>query len=160
MQKRPFLDRTMENFRLIDHVMMLKNSRGFTAKELVMVIVVIAILCLLSVPPFFALQNSHRRTEMEKTIMELNGKIAALKKDSSPLPLSFDANPLQSPCLKCFESFIKTNGNNPLWYKFSGNIYLYSVNGNHGTVTDYQEPGDFKVEYDLEKGELKVEEIR
>lgn len=136
------------------------NSAGFTVKELAMVVVVITILCLLSIPPFFALQNSHRRTEMEKTVMALDAKIAALKKDGAPLPPAFDANPLQSPCLECFTALSDDGTNNPLWYKFAGNVYLYSVNGNHGSVTDYQEPGDFKLEYDFQKGELKLEEIR
>lgn len=140
--------------------MLCKNAAGFTTKELAMVIVVIAILCILSIPPFFALQNAHRRTEMEKTVMALSDKLNALKKDAIPLPLVFDANPLQSPCLSCFTVVEGLDGNNPLWYKFAGNVYLYSVNGNHGTVTDYQESGDFKMEYDFQSGALKVDEIR
>lgn len=136
------------------------NSSGFTTKELAAVIAAIGLMCLMSIPPYYALQNAHRRNEMEKTVEALNEKITALKTDSIPLPLSFDANPLQSPCLSCFMKFIETDGNNPLWYKFAANVYLYSVNGNHGSVTDYQEPGDYKIEYDVLKGELRSEEIR
>ena len=45
------------------------NQKGFTIKELLMVFVVIAILCLAAIPPFFALQ-SRRKTEMKKKTIE------------------------------------------------------------------------------------------
>lgn len=135
------------------------SSHGFTNKELVMVIVVLAILCLLAVPPFYALQNAHRRTGMEKTVMALE---TALKNgvDRDALPAALDANPVQSPCLTCFDGVLNSGVADPLWYKFTDNVYLFSTDGNHGAETDYQETGDFKITYDALKGSVLAEEIR
>jgi Tfp pilus assembly protein FimT len=47
------------------------NQKGFTIKELLMVFVVIAILCLAAIPPFFMLQQSRREANIKKTTNEL-----------------------------------------------------------------------------------------
>lgn len=47
------------------------SQKGFTIKELLMVFVVIAILCLAAIPPFFALQKSRREAEIKKAATEL-----------------------------------------------------------------------------------------
>lgn len=135
------------------------SSQGFTNKELVMVIVVIAILCLLAIPPFYALQKAHRRTGMEKTIMALESALKG-NVDRNALPAVLDANPVQSSCLTCFDGVLKSGVGDPLWYKFAENVYLFSTDGNHGDETDYQEAGDFKMTYDALKGSVFAEEIR
>lgn len=135
------------------------NQKGFTIKELLMVFVVIAILCLAAIPPFFALQQSRRRTEMEKTATELRLSLEEIKKKGATLPQILDDNPDQSSCLNCFSALLIEGLNNPLWYKFAPTVYLYSTNGNHDAPTDYQEPGDFKIEYDATKGDFSVTEI-
>lgn len=43
------------------------NQRGFTSKELVMVVAVIGILCLAAIPQFFAMQNMRHENELKKT---------------------------------------------------------------------------------------------
>ena len=139
---------------------MTKDNRGFTTKEFVMVIAVITLLCVLAIPPFFAMQNSRRRTEMETTLRVLQTQLQNYKRSSEPMPATLDSNPIQSPCLDCFKNLGNNSLNNPLWYKFSETTYLYSSNGNHTVVTDYQEPGDYKIEYDSSNGELKIEEIK
>jgi type II secretory pathway pseudopilin PulG len=137
----------------------MKNQNGFSSKEFLMVIVVLAILCILAIPPFFALQSSRRRSDMENKVRTLQEKITSVPQ-TTPRLASLDTNPIQSPCLTCFETIEQESTNNPLWFKFSDTVYLYSTNGNHERVTDYQEPGDFKLQFDPEKLSLTLEEIR
>lgn len=44
------------------------NQKGFTSKELIMVVVVIGILCFAAIPQFFAMQTLRRDHEIKKTI--------------------------------------------------------------------------------------------
>lgn len=44
------------------------NQKGFTSKELIMVIVVIGILCFAAIPQFFAMQNKRYDPEIKKAI--------------------------------------------------------------------------------------------
>ena len=136
------------------------DQKGFTSKEFIMVIVVMGLLCVLAIPPFYALQNARRRTDMESILATIETKLEKLKEEGLPIPTRLDDNPLQSPCLTCFEGILPEGQSAPLWYKFAENVYLYSVNGDHETVTDYQQSGNFKVEYDTVNGKLSVEEIR
>lgn len=138
----------------------MKNNLGFSSKEFLMVIVVITILCLGAIPPFFALQNSRHKTEMQTVVQVVQTQLQSLKNKNTPFPEFLDGNPIQSPCLNCFSAVGKEPLNNPLWYKFAPTIYLFSTNGNHHVVTDYQESGDYKIEYNREKGTLKIDEMR
>ena len=138
----------------------MKNHSGFSTKEFLMVIVVITILCLAAIPPFFALQSSRHKTEMQTVVQVVQTQLQNLKNTGAAFPTALDANPVQSPCLNCFSGIGKDALNNPLWYKFTATTYLFSTNGNHNVVTDYQESGDYKIEYDSGNGTLKIAEMK
>lgn len=135
------------------------SEKGFTLKELILVLFAMTMLCLAAIPPYYALQHSQNRMKMRQTVFQIQSELKKLYSNYHKYPLHLDENPVQTSCLNCFSKVLEKEINNPQWYKFSENTYLYSTNRNHFTVTDYQEKGDFKITYNPETGKIIATEI-
>jgi type II secretory pathway pseudopilin PulG len=138
---------------------------GFTTPELLMVIVVIALLCIAAIPQFFSMQNARRETEMQKVVAVVQAGITreqarniAANGDKS-FPATLDEQPTSKPCQICFNKILAKPVDLPEWYKVSNTEYLFSRNGNHAELADYQENGDYRISYDQTTGFLSAQQI-
>lgn len=62
------------------------NQSGFTSKELIMVVAVIAILCLAAIPQFFAMQNMRRENELKKITETPQTQVTKDKEPNDNIP--------------------------------------------------------------------------
>lgn len=133
-----------------------KNQMGFTIKELLMVLVVIGLLCVAVIPQFFSMQNSRRRSEMEKVISVLQNILVENSKNTNQtnFPQSLDTQKSQTFCTSCFDVLLKKGISSKLWYKVSDTEYLFSVNGNHENQQAFHEEGDVKIIYQPTTGQI------
>jgi prepilin-type N-terminal cleavage/methylation domain-containing protein len=141
------------------------SESGFTLPELAMVLGVIAILCLISIPQFYVLQNSRRETEMYKVIQSMQAWLDD-KKKSSPqqsvpanFPEKLDNQQPKTICQNCFSAGLENPLNNINWYKATDGEYFFSRDGDHSSPEDYQENGDFRIHYEATTGTLTAQQI-
>jgi prepilin-type N-terminal cleavage/methylation domain-containing protein len=144
----------------------MKDQKGFTLPELLMVIVVITLLCLAVIPQFFSMQNARRQTEMEKIVAVVQAGIQreqarsiATDNKSDYLP-NLDDQSSGVSCTDCFSKILEKPLRDPLWFKASANEYYYSRNGNTGSAESYQEEGDDKITYDSQSGVISAQQIQ
>ena len=141
------------------------SESGFTLPELAMVLGVIAILCLVSIPQFYVLQNSRRETEMYKVIQSMQAWLESRKSPSSqpavPLnfPVKLDTQQPKTICQSCFSEGLENPLDNANWYKATDSDYFFSRDGDHNSPEDYQENGDFRIHYEATTGTLTAQQI-
>lgn len=137
---------------------------GFTLPELAMVLGVIAVLCLVSIPEFYVLQNSRRETEMYKVIQSmqvwLKGKKSPYPATATPnFPAKLDNQQPKTICQSCFSEGMENPLDNANWYKVTDSDYFFSRDGDHSSPEDYQENGDFTIHYEASTGTLTANQI-
>lgn len=155
-------EKTMNHFRT--------SSKGFTGREFLIVMSVIFLLCVVSVPAFYALQRATRVHNMNQIVLSVQRELPHLATtiyENLPSPVttypeSLDHQPSQRRCFTCFNKVLKKGINNVFWFKLSDTEYLFSTNGNSGDVSRYQEKGDYRIQYRCcgESSTVEVEEIR
>ncbi len=140
------------------------SQKGFSIKELIIVLFMITALIASSIPLFFYLRHHSQVGKLEETVKTVKAAIAAwhydkVLQDSDTYPPLLDANPAPSVCLQCFDSVLPKGLSDTTWLKLSDTEYLFSTNQNFGILENYQESGDYKITYNPLTGSLSVKEI-
>lgn len=132
----------------------LKNQSGFTIKELLMTFVVIGILCVLAIPPYYMMQESRAVTRMEHVLQKVRVQLSAIYNSKGTFPETLDDDKTSAICQSCF-SFVKADAmNQKLWFKKSKNVYYFSPNGAGEAEADFLEKGDYRITYFPKEGRL------
>lgn len=119
--------------------------KGFTTKELLMVLAVITLLCLIVIPPYYSLKSARRKARFERFVTQMNQK---LSEQEDPIQ-ELDQNPNQSLCTSCFSNLVKNGINNSQWFKKDKDTYLFSVcNLDEKSA---EENADYSVKFDSQK---------
>jgi Tfp pilus assembly protein FimT len=133
---------------------MLKNIKGFTSKELIVVLIIISALCLMSIPAFYHLQEDAHLKRVEKTVDRLE---KALSKQQDK-PVSLDNSPDKKFCQDCFHNVFRIGLTDKGWFKVSSHEYLYSPSGTMKYDEAIKHPHQFRVYYNQQTGNVSFVE--
>ena len=139
--------------------------KGFTVKELVMVLVVISILCLASIPQFYVMRKSHRQAEFNQTIEKIELSLNDAMKSTTDslgkdLVAALDTEVAGQSCMACFTIAFEKGLKNDLWYKVSNNEYYYALTNTPSTLDEFRAKGNLKLQFDQTQQKIFTQEIR
>ncbi len=98
----------------------LQCKKGFSAKEFLMAISVIGILCAISIPQYYSLKLNSSKRLADGVATAITH---ALKENLVSIPI--DANPLASHCESCFSGIPRIKVTQNRWYKNTDSEYFY-----------------------------------
>lgn len=137
------------------------SKKGFTIKELLMVIVVIGILCGMAIPSYYHLQTQRLSSEIQKTVTLLQTSLDSIVKQSAAqsfqnkvLPEFLDSEPINQPCLNCFSQILKHGVSDKNWVKSGDREYFYTSRSISKDSAVSPAKGDFRLIYDNNKGQV------
>lgn len=131
--------------------------RGFTIKEMVIVLVIITLLCGASIPAYYHLIGQKRQADVKILIDKLQNKLKT--GDLSHFPLTLDKAPSSSLCENCFSSLIENGVNNKYLYKISDTEYFFSKYGCFESKSIFETKGNYRITYDAKNGAITLKEI-
>lgn len=136
--------------------MIKNNENGFTGKEFMMVIVVIAVLCLAAIPQFYSMQKSKREADLAKLVTLVEEGLRKKQSDDPLLtfPAELDGAEVGKPCENCFSTALEKPLKSSLWFKAAPLEYYYSLDGDSGSTDSYKEVGDYHVTYNPKTGRV------
>ncbi|MBU0505162.1 hypothetical protein KJ708_04135 [bacterium] len=133
---------------------MLQNIKGFTTKELIIVLSIIITLCLIAIPAFYHLQKNAHLKRVENTVNRLE---KALSKQQNK-PTALDSSPDKMFCQDCFQNVFRIGLTDKGWFKVSKSEYLYSPLGTMKYDEAIKHPHQFRVYYNQHTGQVSFVE--
>ncbi len=114
---------------------MLKNQKGFTLIELIMVIVLLGILAIVAIPKYYDLQTDAKTAAEKGVVGAVRSGIYTYFAKNKAYPASLDgyAAGACSATVKCFDTVLDQGGVQQDWTKASATTYT----GPAGTTYTY-----------------------
>lgn len=143
----------------------LKNQKGMTITELVVVMGLIVAMTVASIPLFYKLRRVSREKEARELVGQMQARLAAshvnklLGDKPRELSLKLDSNPAPDECARCFEIVLEKAVTSKAWYKWSDTEYLFSLRGQEITPQNYLREGNLKLTYLPVEGKLALSRI-
>ncbi|MBI4211155.1 MAG: prepilin-type N-terminal cleavage/methylation domain-containing protein [Deltaproteobacteria bacterium] len=118
--------------------MKIRDSKGFTLIELVLVIAILGILAVTALPKFMDLSTEAKQSSRDGVIGAVRSGIALYRANdmvtnggTGSYPASLDANADASACATCFSTILANGISDSSWTRTNATTYTY----NDGTTT-------------------------
>lgn len=143
--------------------------KGFTIKEMAMVLVIIGLLCFAAIPQFYVMRAGHRKSEAQKIVTRIQQSLSA---NQSSIPSSeiqpesvfaadaLDEEPLLKICDACFSAVHDKGIKSPLWLKKSNREYIYALSNNPSSIDEFEISGNLRLIFDAASKRVELVEIQ
>lgn len=133
------------------------STAGFSIKELIMTLVVIGILGVIAIPPYFSLQETRRVTRMQRLVKQLNVSVNVIKNSDGAYPKTLDNASNGEFCKACFVNLVpRLKVDQSEWYKVSDTEYLFFLDGFDAKKANFELKGDYRITYDPNAGTFDI----
>ena len=121
------------------------NTKAFTSKEFLMVIVIIGVLCAASIPAYYSLRAASERQKASIW----STKITTFLKNAPSQTTQLDTNKDLSLCVKCFESVSLPGLLDTRWFKVNTSTYLIGTESSGQNLESFEKAGNLKLDIDF-----------